>query len=86
MMDYRKRNIRRNILERLAALEPHALPEPALQTEAAWLVRPPMTEEEFTAAVKRMEAEGLIRNQPDDLDPDIPLWFITSAGKTLLRK
>lgn len=83
---FRSQEIRRTLLEKLEIAEPHALPEPTLQVGLNSKLRPPIGQAEFDDALLFLQTRGFIGNLPDEIDENLSKWFITEAGKTLLRK
>jgi len=82
----RERTLREAALEILERAEPYALPEGQLHIELNGRVRPRVGQAEFDDAVTYLATRKYIALLEDSLDPELPQWLITDAGKALLRK
>jgi len=86
MNPVRKKLIRQTLLEALKHAHGFAVPEESLRPHVDALIRPPLSNEEWNAAILELshESRGLIVQVPSDLDPDLKQWAITERGRTLL--
>lgn len=85
MNQFRKTDIARSILETLKHAQGYAVPEVALRPQVSGLVRPPATDDEWTAATDMLAAREAIAAIPSELDPELKQWAITERGRVLLQ-
>lgn len=84
MNQFRKMDIARAILGTLDHAKGYALPEASLRPQAAGLLRPPPTDEEWTAATDLLAGREAMIRIPSDFDPELVQWAITERGRVML--
>lgn len=85
MNQFRKSDIARSILETLQHAQGYAVPEVGLRPQVSGLVRPPATDDEWTAAIDMLAGREAIAAIPSELDPELKQWAITERGRVLLK-
>ncbi|WAC20993.1 hypothetical protein OVA24_06305 [Luteolibacter sp. SL250] len=76
--------IRRTILETLKNAQGYAVEVSILRNFVSTLLRPPVTDEEWTNHIGWLVKGGFIVLVPSDLDDSIQQYAITERGRVLL--
>lgn len=84
MSPYRKKQVRRAILETLLMAKGYALENQHLQSCVDDMVKPALTDDEWKDAVTFLGGGEYMRRVAEDADVTLVQWAITTRGKTLL--
>lgn len=84
MSPYRKKQVRRAILETLVMAKGYALETQHLQSCVDDMVKPALTEDEWKESVTFLATGEYMRRIAEDVDVTLVQWAITTRGKTLL--
>jgi hypothetical protein len=76
--------IRRTILETLKNAQGYAVEVSILRNFVSTLLRPPVTDEEWTNHIGWLVKGGLIALVPSDLDDEVQQYAITERGRVRL--
>lgn len=82
---FRKKQVRRAILETLDMAKGYALESLTLQSFVDDQVRPPLTGAEWIEAINDFTTNEYVRFVPSPLDPAMKQYVLTERGKALLQ-
>ncbi len=85
MNPFRKKQVTGAVLEALKLAEGYPLAVEVMRTYARDLVKPPVTDVEWSTAITTMEKNSLIARVESKFDADLEQYTITERGDALLK-
>jgi hypothetical protein len=85
MNPVRTKALRLTILEQLKHAQGYALPDDTLRSMVDSLMRPPITDDEWTVSMDWLETNSHVVRVQSDLDPELVQHSITERGRVALQ-